>query len=30
MQAQYLRTDSTIANFRTSDFIVSGGPTFRF
>jgi tetratricopeptide (TPR) repeat protein len=30
LQAQYLRTDSTLSNYRTSDFIVSGGPTIRF
>lgn len=30
LQVQYLRTDSTISNFRTGDFIVSGGPTIRF
>ncbi len=30
VQAQYLRTQSSLANFRTRDFIVSGGPTVRF
>ena len=30
MQVEYLRTDSTISNYRTNDFIVSGGPTIRF
>jgi tetratricopeptide (TPR) repeat protein len=30
IQVQYLRTDSTVINYRTSDFIVSGGPTIRF
>jgi hypothetical protein len=30
MQIQYLRTDSTISNYRTKDLIVSGGPTIRF
>jgi hypothetical protein len=30
MQVQYLHTDSTVINYRTSDFIVSGGPTIRF
>jgi hypothetical protein len=30
MQAQYLHTQSTLSNFRTHDFIVSGGPTMRF
>ena len=30
LQVQYLRTQSTIPNYRTHDFIVSGGPTIRF
>jgi hypothetical protein len=30
LQVQYLRTASTVSNYRTNDFIVSGGPTFRF
>ena len=30
MQVQYLHTGSTISNYRTHDFIVSGGPTIRF
>jgi hypothetical protein len=30
MQVQYLRTDSTVSNYRTNDLIVSGGPTIRF
>jgi hypothetical protein len=30
LQAQYLHTQSSLANFRTRDFIVSGGPTVRF
>jgi tetratricopeptide (TPR) repeat protein len=30
IQVQYLRTNSTIPNYRTNDFIVSGGPTIRF
>ena len=30
LQAQYLHTQSTISNYRTHDFIVSGGPTLRF
>jgi len=30
LQVQYLRTNSTLSNFRMNDFIVSGGPTLRF
>jgi tetratricopeptide (TPR) repeat protein len=30
LQAQYLHTQSSLANFRTRDFVVSGGPTVRF
>ncbi|HLW91454.1 MAG TPA: hypothetical protein VKS78_09160 [Roseiarcus sp.] len=30
LQVQYLRTNSTVPNYRTNDFIVSGGPTIRF
>ena len=30
LQVQYLRTVSTVSNYRTRDFIVSGGPTIRF
>ncbi|MBV9519233.1 MAG: hypothetical protein JO068_14050 [Hyphomicrobiales bacterium] len=30
LQVQYLRTLSTVANYRTRDLIVSGGPTIRF
>ncbi|SED12086.1 hypothetical protein SAMN05519104_2838 [Rhizobiales bacterium GAS188] len=30
LQVQYLHTGSTISNYRTHDFIVSGGPTVRF
>jgi len=30
VQVGYLKTQSTVPNYRTSDFIVSGGPTFRF
>ena len=30
LQAQYLHTSSSLPNFRTRDFIVSGGPTVRF
>jgi hypothetical protein len=30
LQVQYLHTQSTISNYRTRDFIVSGGPTVRF
>jgi tetratricopeptide (TPR) repeat protein len=30
LQVQYLHTNSTIPNYRLQDFIVAGGPTFRF
>jgi hypothetical protein len=30
LQVQYLRTMSTVTNYRTRDLIVSGGPTIRF
>jgi tetratricopeptide (TPR) repeat protein len=30
LQVQYFRTMSTVSNYRTRDFIVSGGPTVRF
>ena len=30
LQVQYLRTQSSLPNYRTRDFIVSGGPTVRF
>jgi hypothetical protein len=30
LQVQYLRTQSSLSNFRLRDFIVSGGPTVRF
>jgi hypothetical protein len=30
LQVQYLRTMSTVSNYRTRDLIVSGGPTIRF
>jgi hypothetical protein len=30
LQVQYLRTMSTVPNYRTRDLIVSGGPTIRF
>ena len=30
LQVQYLHTASTVTNYRTRDFIVSGGPTIRF
>ena len=30
LQVEYLDTRSTVSNYRTNDFIVSGGPTFRF
>ncbi|MBV9567282.1 MAG: hypothetical protein JO172_04020 [Hyphomicrobiales bacterium] len=30
LQVQYLRTMSTVTNYRTRDLIISGGPTIRF
>jgi hypothetical protein len=30
LQVQYLHTNSTIPNYRLQDFVVAGGPTFRF
>ena len=30
LQVQYLHTNSTIPNYRLQDFIVAGGPTYRF
>jgi hypothetical protein len=30
LQVQYLRTYSTVSNYRLQDFIVAAGPTFRF
>jgi tetratricopeptide (TPR) repeat protein len=30
LQVQYFRTQSSVSNYRTRDFIVSGGPTVRF
>jgi hypothetical protein len=30
LQVQYFRTNSTVSNYRTNDFLVSGGPTIRF
>jgi hypothetical protein len=30
LQVQYLQTQSTVSNYSTRDFMVSGGPTIRF